>query len=185
MQEIESERNLCPARPKKVTAVGIAPPASFLGRPHFKAEQCVVPSPVALGASTRGTPKHPSCDHEQLCRCPATAPGRAAPMSTTSPESTLFHQQKKSTMASTVHMPPRRHPQEDSCSVVTHGVSNASFSLCQCCFSAAQCWNRDCTTTLHASFSTKPNKKRSALWVPSTSGVRRHLRGDPSPALSP
>ena len=72
-------------------------------------------------------PKPASCDHEQLCPCPATAPCRAAPMATTPPESTL-----------------RRHPQKDSCSVVTHGVSNTSFSLCQCCLCAAQSWNRDC-----------------------------------------
>ena len=52
--------------------------------------------------------------------------------------------QLRSTVASTVHLPPRRHPQKCSCSAVTHGISNTSFSWCQCCFSAAQ-WSRDCT----------------------------------------
>ena len=86
------------------------------------------------------------------------------------------------------HGPTRKHsyvgnPQEDSCSVVTHGVPNTSFSLCQCCLSAAQCWNRDCTTTHHTSFSTNPNKKRSALWEPSTSGAQRHPPWRPKPSV--
>ena len=81
-----------------------------------------------------------------------------------------------------MHLPPHRHPQKYSCSVVTQGVSNTSFSLCQCCFSAAQRWNRDSTKAPHASFSTNPNMKRSALWESISSGAQRHLRGGPSPA---
>ena len=54
---------------------------------------CTKPSRHALGAATRRTPKPPSCDHEQpaLCRCPATAPGRAAPMATSPPNGIPKH----------------------------------------------------------------------------------------------
>ena len=70
-------------------------------------------------------------------------------------------QQKMSTTASSVHLPPHPYPQKYSCfsgEFQTLGVSNTSFSWCQCCFSVGQCWNRNCPKTHHASFSTKPNK---------------------------
>ena len=77
-------------------------------------------------------------------------------------------QQKMSTTASSAHLPPHPYPQKYSCfsgEFQTLGVSNTSFSWCQCCFSvgqccfsAAQCWNRNCPKTHHMSFSTKPNK---------------------------
>ena len=70
-------------------------------------------------------------------------------------------QQKMSTMASSVHLPPHPHPQKYSCfsgELQTLGVSNTCFKRCQCCSSAAQCWNRNCPKSHHASFSTKPNK---------------------------
>ena len=67
-------------------------------------------------------------------------------------------QQKMSTMASS--------PQKYSCFsgvFQSFGFSKTIFSWCQCYFSAAQCWNRNCPKTHHVSFSTKPNKWRSAL----------------------
>ena len=70
-------------------------------------------------------------------------------------------QQKMSTTASSVHLPPHPHPQKYFCfsgEFQTLGVSNTSITWCQCCFSVGHCWNRNCPKTHHASFSTKPNK---------------------------
>ena len=96
---------------------------------------CTKPSRTARGAATRGAPKPPSCDHEQpaLCRCPATAPGRAAPMAT-NPTKGTSRSSRKSTMASSMHLPPHPHPHQHCCfsgelSSVGVGVSSVLVSV--------------------------------------------------------
>ena len=78
--------------PKNVTAVGFAPPENFLGRPPFEAEQGFVPSPVATHPEQqRVAPQSlllATTSSPANWRCPATAPGRAAPIATTPPEGT-------------------------------------------------------------------------------------------------
>ena len=76
--------------PRSVTAVWHCTTSKFPWPPTLRSRTrlCTKHSRTVLGAATRGTPKPPSCDHEQpaLCRGPATALGRAAPMATTKPE---------------------------------------------------------------------------------------------------
>ena len=160
---------------------------------------CTKPSRHALGAATRGTPKPPSCDHEQpaLCRCPATAPGRAAPMATTPPEGTSCSSRRcpqwhlactclhtRTRRSSPVSVVSYRHSAFPS--LASNGVTVALVLLSVGTATVSKLTTRPSPPNRTSSVRRCGSPARSRRSTPQScaSGVRRRLRGDPSPASS-
>ena len=177
--------------PKNVTAIDFAPPANFLGSPPFEAEQSFVPSPLAPHLEQqRVAPK-------SLLLATTNSPRfvGAQPLRLVVPRRWPRLHQKA---------PPHPHPQKYPCfsgEFQTLGFSNTSFSWCQRCsvlVSVASVVLSVGTATVPklTTRSAPPNQMSSVRRCQSTarsrrstpescaSGVRRHLRGDPSPASS-
>ena len=143
--------------------------------------------------------KPPSCDHEQpaLCRCPATAPGRAAPMATTPPEGTSCSSRRCPQWhpaCTCLHTCTRRsipvfvvsYRHSAFPTLASNGVSVALVLLCVGTATVPKLTTRPSppNRTLSVRRCGSPARSRRSTPQLCASGVRRRLRGDPRPASS-